>query len=125
MNYEERKSAYERLAKTLSPVPKDLKYLSRFNTLKMAIMEKVEKEIKSGVINSEDAEQLFTIRDSRDNFGFTERYLNLMMHYAFLEGAESVKTRFNQETESMKIALDKIKDALDDADWIEYPEYEN
>ncbi len=125
MNYEERKSAYEAKAKTLSPVPKDLKYLSGFNTLKMAIMEKVEKEIKSGVINPEDAEQLFTIRDSKGTFGFTERYLNLMMHYAFLEGAESVKNRFNKDTETMKIALDKIKDALDCADWIEYPEYEN
>ena len=51
MNWEERKAAYTAKAKTLSDVPKDLKYFSKFNTLKMAAMEKVEADIKSGKIN--------------------------------------------------------------------------
>ena len=51
MNWEERKAAYTAKAKTLSDVPKDLKWMSKFNTLKMAIMEKVEADIKSGKIN--------------------------------------------------------------------------
>lgn len=125
MNWEERKAAYTAKAKTLPDVPKDLKYLSKFNTLKMAVMEKVEADIKSGKINSEDAEDLFTIRDKNDKFGFTERYLNVMMHYAFLEGAESVKAQHAKDTANMRTALDRIKDALDNADWIEYPDYEN
>jgi len=55
MSYEERKSAYIAKAKTLADVPKDLKYFSKFNTLKMAVMEKVEADIKSGKINKEDS----------------------------------------------------------------------
>ena len=125
MNWEERKAAYTAKAKTLSDVPKDLKYLSKFNVLKMAIMEKVDADIKSGKINKEDAEELFTIRDAKGTFGFTERYLNVMMHYAFLEGAESVKAQHLKDTANMRTALDQIKDALDNANWIEYPDYEN
>ena len=79
MNWEERKAAYKAKAKGLNDVPKDLKYFSKFNTLKMAVMEKVEADIKSGKINEEDASELRTIRDDKDTFGFTERYVNVMM----------------------------------------------
>ena len=83
MNWEERKEAYKAKAKMLNEVPKDLKYFSKFNTLKMAVMEKVEADIKSGKINEEDASELRTIRDDKDTFGFTERYVNVMMEYAY------------------------------------------
>ena len=122
MNYEERMAAYMLKASQLVPVPKDLAYLSQFNILKMAVMERVEADIKSGKINEEDSKGLHTIRDKNDVFGFTERYLNVMMYYAFLEGKSSVQEKFQKETMNMKKALDKIKDALDDIDWIDYPE---
>lgn len=83
MNWEERKAAYTAKAKTLNDVPKDLKYFSKFNTLKMAVMEKVEGDIKSGKINAEDVSELHTIRDAKDTFGFTERYVNVLMEYAY------------------------------------------
>lgn len=118
MNWEERKAAYTAKAKTLTAVPKDLKYFSKFNTLKMAVMEKVEEDIKSGKINSEDAEQLFTIRDKNDIFGFTERYLNVMMHYAFEEGKHSVIQEYARNTKAMNAAFDKIVEALDGIGYI-------
>lgn len=118
MNWEERKAAYTAKAKTLTAVPKDLKYFSKFNTLKMAVMEKVEEDIKSGKINSEDAEQLFTIRDKNDIFGFTERYLNVMMHYAFEEGKHSVIQEYARNTKAMNDAFDKIVEALDGIGYI-------
>jgi hypothetical protein len=118
MTYEERRAAIKTKAESLTEVPKDLKYLSKFNTLKLAVMEKVEKDIKSGKINSEDAEQLFTIRDKNDVFGFTERYLNVMMYYAFEEGKHSVFQDYARRTKAMNEAYEKIVDIMDGLDMI-------
>jgi hypothetical protein len=118
MNWEERKAAYTAKAKTLSDVPKDLKWMSKFNTLKMAIMEKVEADIKSGKINKEDSEGLHTIKDAKDTFGFTERYLNVMMHYAYNEGVISTAKDFSRQTKAMNDAYEKIVDIMDNLDMI-------
>jgi hypothetical protein len=56
------------------------------------------------------------------SFGFTESYVNYLMHYAFEAGEKSREHSFNHATEDMRKALDKVKDALEDACWIEYPE---
>jgi hypothetical protein len=57
-------------------------------------------------------------------FGFSEHYVNLLMHYAYNEGKKNATDKltenYDRATKKMKAALDKIKDALDDADWIEY-----
>ena len=113
MNWEERKAEYTAKAKTLSDVPKDLKYMSKFNTLKMAVMEKVEADIKSGKINKEDSEELYTIRDANDKFGFTERYLNVMMHYAYQEAVINTAKDFARQTKEMNDAYEKIVDIMD------------
>jgi hypothetical protein len=118
MSYEERKSAYIAKAKTLADVPKDLKYFSKFNTLKMAVMEKVEADIKSGKINKEDSEGLFTIRDKNDKFGFTEGYLNVMMEYAYQEAIENMSNNYTKRAKEMNDAFNKIVDALDEVDMI-------
>lgn len=116
MNWEERKAAYAAKAKMLSDVPKDLKYFSKFNTLKMAVMEKVEADIKSGKINKEDSEELYTIRDKDDKFGFTERYVNVMMEYAYQEAVIETAKRFARETKAMNDAYEKIVDIMDGLD---------
>jgi hypothetical protein len=118
MTYEERKAAYTAKAQSLTAVPKDLKYFSKFNILKMAVMEKVEADIKSGKIDSADAEGLHTIRDAKDIFGFTERYLNVMMHYAFEEGKHSVIQEYAKKSKAMNEAFNKIVEALDEVDMI-------
>ena len=118
MNWEERKSAYIAKAKTLADVPKDLKYFSKFNTLKMAVMEKVEADIKSGKINKEDSEELFTIRDKNDKFGFTERYLNVMMEYAYQEAIKKMSDDYTKRAKEMNDAFNKIVDALDEVDML-------
>ena len=116
MNWEERKAAYKAKAKGLNDVPKDLKYFSKFNTLKMAVMEKVEADIKSGKINEEDASELRTIRDDKDTFGFTERYVNVMMEYAYQEAVIETAKRFALETKAMNDAYEKIVDIMDGLD---------
>lgn len=118
MDWEERKAAYTAKAQMLTAVPKDLKYFSKFNTLKMAVMEKVETDIKSGKIDKEDASELRTIRDAADTFGFTERYLTVMMHYAFEEGKHSVFQDYARRTKAMNEAYEKIVDIMDDLDMI-------
>lgn len=37
---------------------------------------------------------------------------------------DDLTKRYNESSATMKKALDTIKDALDNADWIEYPQYE-
>lgn len=118
MTWEERKAAYTAKAKTLADVPKDLKYFSKFNTLKMAAMEKVEADIKSGKINAEDASELHTIRDVNNTFGFTERYLNVMMEYAYLEAMDYMQKDYIARTKEMNDAFNKIVNALDDVGMI-------
>jgi uncharacterized protein YutD len=118
MNWEERKAAYTAKAKTLTDVPKDLKYFSKFNTLKMAAMEKVEADIKSGKINKEDASELYTIRDAKDTFGFTERYVNVLMEYAYQEGVINTAKDFARRTKEMNDAYEKIVDIMDGLDMI-------
>lgn len=118
MNWEERKAAYKAKAKTLNDVPKDLAYFSKFNTLKMAVMEKVEADIKSGKINKEDASELRTIRDAKDTFGFTERYVNVMMEYAYQEAVIEIAKRFARETKAMNDAYTKIVDIMDGLDML-------
>ena len=118
MNWEERKAAYTAKAKTLNDVPKDLKYFSKFNTLKMAAMEKVEADIKSGKINKEDASELYTIRDAKDVFGFTERYVNVLMEYAYQEGVINTAKDFARRTKEMNDAYEKIVDIMDGLDMI-------
>ena len=118
MDWEERKAAYTAKAETLTEVPKDLKYFSKFNTLKMAVIEKVETDIKSGKIDLEDASELRTIRDAANTFGFTERYLTVMMHYAFEEGKHSVFQDYAKRTKVMNDAYEKIVDIMDGLDMI-------
>ena len=116
---EERKQAVKLKKALLVDVPKDLAYLSMFNTLKLAVMEKVEEDIKSGKINPEDSKQLFTIRDKNDVFGFTERYLNVMMYYAYKEGMEQSRKNFENETQNMKNTINEIKIVLDNYNFLE------
>jgi uncharacterized protein YutD len=118
MDWEERKAAYKAKAKTLADVPKDLKYFSKFNTLKMAVMEKVETDIKSGKINEEDASELRTIRDANDTFGFTERYVNVLMEYAYREAVINTSEGFARRTREMNDAYEKIVDIMDGLDMI-------
>jgi uncharacterized protein YutD len=118
MNWEERKAAYTAKAKTLADVPKDLKYFSKFNTLKMAAMEKIEADIKSGKISKEDASELHTIRDAKDTFGFTERYVNVLMEYAYREAMDYMQKDYIARTKEMNEAFSKIVGALEEVDMI-------
>lgn len=118
MNWEERKAAYTAKAKTLADVPKDLAYFSKFNTLKMAAMEKIEADIKSGKINAEDASELHTIRDAKGTFSFTERYVNVLMEYAYREAMDYMQKDYIARTKEMNEAFNKIVEALEDVDMI-------
>ena len=89
--------------------------------LKMAIIDRVEK------IENRIDDKLCTFRDSKGKFGFTEEYVNVLMQMAYDEGhrraTDDLSSYHKRETSNMKSALDKIRDVLDDAGWIDNDEY--
>jgi hypothetical protein len=56
-------------------------------------------------------------------FGFTEQYVNLLMHYAYEAGKKSREDDFKRATERMNKALEAITEIVDEAGYINYPEY--
>jgi len=88
--------------------------------LKMAVIDRVEK-----IENLKD-DKIQTFR-SGEKFGFTEHYVNLLMHYAYEAGkknaTDSLTRHFTETTKDMKNAMDSIIKALDDNGLL--PENEN
>jgi len=79
--------------------------------------------LKAYVLDRMKAEGVTTfVGDSSkpDTFGFTEKFANYLMHYAYEAGEKNREHRFAESTADMKKSLDKIKDALEDIGWIEY-----
>jgi hypothetical protein len=100
-------------ADRLSKPPKDVE--QNILWLKAYVTERMEKEdIKLYVGNS---------GANDGSFGFTEVFVNYLMHYAFEAGEKNREYSFNNATKSMKDALDKVKDALDDAGWIDHGDW--
>lgn len=56
-------------------------------------------------------------------FGFTEGYVNLLMHYAYEAGRKSREDDFKSATERMNKALEDITSIVDEAGYIEYSEW--
>ena len=112
------KSAYEKMkdrsmdmATKLSPSPKDIG--QHILWLKMAVIDRVEKV--ENLVTSEIC--TFRSREDGGKFGFTEHYVNLLMHYAYEAGkqnaTESLTRSFTEQTNQMKHAIDGIINALD------------
>jgi len=85
--------------------------------LKMAVIDRIEK-----IENLTDG-KLKTFR-SGENFGFTEPYVNLLMHYAYEAGkkraTDDLTRHFEVTTRDMKTAMDSIIKALDDNGLLPY-----
>lgn len=118
------KSAYDKMrernmedAKALAPTPKEVG--QHILWLKMAVIDRVER------IENLTEDGLFTFR-SGEKFGFTETYVNVLMHYAYEAGKESATKRlesdFRNRTDSMKNAIDSIINALDNNDLLPDPD---
>ena len=95
-------------AEKLSKPPKEVE--QNILWLKAYVNERMEKEGLAKYVGKDET------------FGFKEAYVNYLMHYAFEAGEKAREHNFNRATEDMRKSLDKIKDALDDAGWIDYPE---
>jgi hypothetical protein len=54
-----------------------------------------------------------------DSFGFTEKYVNYLMHYAYEAGMKARDHQFKESTNKMHTALDKIYDVLEEVGWVE------
>ena len=109
--WEEYKKRVAEGASKLSPLPKDVP--QNILWLKAYVSERMETEGKAKYVGkSEDG-----------TFGFTEELVNYLMYYAFEAGERSREHQYTRATSDMKAALDKVKDALDDCGWIDYPEY--
>ena len=85
--------------------------------LKMAVIDRVEK-----IENLKD-DKIQTFRQG-EKFGFTEQYVNLLMHYAYEAGkknaTDSLTRHFTETTRDMKTAMDSIIKALDDNGLLPY-----
>ena len=89
--------------------------------LKMAVIDRVER------VEEVTSDKVCTFRDTKlDKFGFTEEYVNILMHYAYEAGrknaTDSLTRTFTQQTNSMKHAIDAIVNALDTNDLLSYEE---
>lgn len=111
------------MAKKLPALPKETSQTILW--LKSAVIEKVQN------IDKVTDPSIYTFRKNKkhpDKYlsGFSEQYVNLLMEMAYNEGRDRATLELteshNRSAAKIKDALDKIKDALDDADWIEYPE---
>jgi len=125
------KSAYDKLrernmedAKKLAPSPKEIG--QHLLWLKMAVIDRVEK------IENLTGDKIYTFKkkengDDYGKFGFSEHYVNLLMHYAYEAGKKNATDRltrsFETETKNMKFVIDSIITALDDTGFL--PENEN
>ena len=116
------KSPYEKIrernmedAKALAPTPKEVG--QHILWLKMAVIDRVER-----IENLKD-NGLFTFR-SGEKFGFTEAYVNMLMHYAYDAGkktaTDQLTRHFEVTTRDMKTAVDSIVKALDDNGLLPY-----
>jgi hypothetical protein len=102
-------------AKKLSQSPKEVG--QHILWLKMAVIDRVEK-----IENLKD-DKLCTFKQG-EKFGFTEPYVNLLMHYAYEAGkknaTDSLTRHFTETTRDMKTAMDSIIKALDDNGLLPY-----
>jgi hypothetical protein len=123
------KSAYDKLrernmedAKNLYPSPKEIDQHILY--LKMAVIDRVEK------IENLIDDKTYTFRkkeNDNDKFGFSEHYVNLLMHYAYEAGkknaTDNLTHSFTQQTNQMKHAIDAIVNALESNDLLPDNEY--
>lgn len=111
-------------AKKLPKSPKDIG--QHILWLKMAVIDRVEK-----IENLVD-DKIYTFKqkvkgDDYGKFGFSEHYVNLLMHYAYEAGKQnatnSLTKSFTEQTNQMKHAIDAIVNALDTNDLLPDNEY--
>jgi len=102
-------------AKKLPQSPKEIG--QHILWLKMAVIDRIEK-----IENLKD-DKIQTFR-SGEKFGFTEQYVNLLMHYAYEAGekraTELLSRGFNESTKDLKAAISSIVRALDDNGLLPY-----
>lgn len=111
-------------AKKLPKSPKDIG--QHILWLKMAVIDRVEK-----IENLVD-DKIYTFKqkengDDYGKFGFSEHYVNLLMHYAYEAGKQNATANltksFTEQTNQMKHAIDAIVNALDTNDLLPDNEY--
>jgi hypothetical protein len=102
-------------AKKLTSSPKEVG--QHILWLKMAVIDRVER------IENLTNDKIQTFR-SGEKFGFTENYVNLLMHYAYEAGkkraTDDLTRHFEVTTRDMKTAMDSIIKALDDNGLLPY-----
>jgi len=112
-------------AKKLPESPKDIS--QHILCLKMAVIDRVEK-IENLIDDKTYTFQKKVNGDDYGKFGFSEHYVNLLMHYAYEAGkknaTESLTRSFTAQTNQMKHAIDAIVTALDANDLLPDNEYE-
>ena len=113
-NYEIYREKVAESAKSYPNPPKEVDQTILW--IKAIATEKIELSEAYG-----EDKGVFTFRDG-ERFGFSEKYLNLLLHYAYERGKAVREDDFKRQTADMTKALDDIKDALENVGWIDYSE---
>ena len=120
-------------AKKLPKSPKDIGQHILY--LKMAVIDRVEKienlvddKIYTFTKAAKEPNVTSYRQSSGGKFGFSEHYVNLLMHYAYEAGKQnatnSLTKSFTEQTNQMKNAIDAIVNALDTNDLLPNNDYE-
>jgi hypothetical protein len=59
--------------------------------------------------------QVIEVKDEKYKYGFSEHYVNLLMHYAYEAGKESAKDSYMKSIEDMHKTLTDIASIIEDA----------
>lgn len=76
--------------------------------LKSIAIERIEEIDELG-----KNEKVFTFREG-EKFGFTEQYVNLLMHYAFQQGRKSIVDEYKKNVDKMDKALEDIAEIINE-----------
>jgi hypothetical protein len=85
--------------------------------LKSIAIERIEEIDELG-----ENEKVFTFIKG-EKFGFTEPYVNLLMHYAYEAGRKSLASDYQRASERMDKALEDIAEIIKEAGYSNCSEY--
>lgn len=109
-NYQIYRERVEENAKSYPPPPTDVE--QNILWIKANASHKIENSELYGNENG-----IFTFK-SGEKFGFSEKYVNLLMHYAYMKGNTEREEYYEKSIKNLDRALEDIKDILSGVGYI-------
>jgi hypothetical protein len=109
-NYQIYRERVEDSAKSYPPPPTDVE--QNILWIKASASHKIEN---SEIYGNENG--VFTFK-SGEKFGFSEKYVNLLMHYAYMKGKGEREEDYEKSIKNLDRALEDIRDILSGVGYI-------